>query len=355
MDDIAPGLLEKLRKTFSENLESDKKAGSLRKKIEQGTANYETAGDYAGRVGKALSEAFNSCLSDDVLPDGKMYWNIAERVLQPVFKDDYEILSDAAVKVQQSLNSKAKIGLKAQKAEMDEGMVSGVMNKIASTEKYSESAYVLKEASDTFSRSVVDNTLKANIEFQGKAGRKPRIIRTPASGCCEWCAGLAGTYSYPDTPKDVYARHNNCNCIVEYDPGSGSSRQNVHTKQWTSGEESAKIEARKTIGLETKLNKEALKSVNLRTGGMTTEEYAEYKRKLAAVSDLKQIYLPKEEYAHVMSELNTNMSDEDRKHAIVSMPIGNYAYTVINNGFDNYKVVKRTEIESSIADFIDGK
>ncbi len=251
MDDIAPGLLEKLRKTLSENLESDKKAGNLRKKIEQGTANYETAGDYADRAGKALAEAFDSCLSDDVLPDGKMHWNIAERVLQPVFKDDYEILSDAAVKVQQSLNSKAKIGLKAQKAEMDESMVSGVMNKIASTEKYSESAYVLKEASDTFSRSVVDNTLKANIEFQGKAGRKPRIIRTPASGCCEWCAGLAGTYSYPDTPKDVYARHNNCNCIVEYDPGSGSSRQNVHTKQWTTTEENAKIEARKIIGLKT--------------------------------------------------------------------------------------------------------
>ncbi|MCD7919531.1 MAG: hypothetical protein LUG45_05560 [Clostridiales bacterium] len=52
-----------------------------------------------------------------------------------------------------------------------------------------------------------------------------------------------------------------------------------------------------------------------------------------------------------MSELNTNLSDEDRKQAVLLKPIGNYIYTVINNGFDDYTIVGKTEIDSSIQDF----
>jgi hypothetical protein len=67
-----------------------------------------------------------------------------------------------------------------------------------------------------------------------------------------------------------------------------------------------------------------------KTGNMTTKEFAAYKRELAARKGLKQITLQKEEYAAVMREMNTNLSVEDRKHALVTKPIGDYVYTIVN-------------------------
>lgn len=47
---------------------------------------------------------------------------------------------------------------------------------------------------------------------------------------------MAGTYSYPDdVPEYIYRRHENCKCLVTYDPRDGSDRvQDVHSKKWKS-------------------------------------------------------------------------------------------------------------------------
>lgn len=71
--DIAPELLERIRKDFLELLGDSK--------VTQQT--YVGAEEYAEQVGSALAEAFRRHLSSDVLPDGKMYWNIADRVIRP--------------------------------------------------------------------------------------------------------------------------------------------------------------------------------------------------------------------------------------------------------------------------------
>ena len=77
---------------------------------------------------------------------------------------------------------------------------------------------------------------------------KSSMIEGLHGGCCEWCRALAGTYSYPDVPKDVYRRHQRCRCTVDYYPGNGKI-QNVHSKQWNTQEERDRIEARKITGL----------------------------------------------------------------------------------------------------------
>ena len=61
-----------------------------------------------------------------------------------------------------------------------------------------------------------------------------------------------------------------------------------------------------------------------------------------------EIILPKDEYAHVISELNTHMSEEDRIHTVVSKPIGEHMYTFINNGFDDYVIIGKCPIVSEI-------
>ena len=61
--------------------------------------------------------------------------------------------------------------------------------------------------------------------------------------------------------------------------------------------------------------------------------------------DFKTIILPKQEYAHVMSELATHMNAAQRKQKIVKKAIGDHIYTVENNGFGNYRIIGKRPID----------
>lgn len=238
MEDIAPGLLEKIRALFLELLGDDAPSANT----------YTAAGDYAERVGDALATTFQRCLSGDVLPDGKMYWNIADRVVRPLLEEDWRLCTGAAAEVQRALNKAAGIGLAAQIPDLDKSRIDGILNTLCATDRYEDEAGMLDEPVRTFSRAAVDETLRRNAEFHAKAGLRPRIVRTTEHGCCKWCMEKAGTYSYPDVSDDVYKRHANCRCSVEYDPGD-SKRQDVWNKRWTDGQDRDILEARKSIGV----------------------------------------------------------------------------------------------------------
>ena len=59
----------------------------------------------------------------------------------------------------------------------------------------------------------------------------------------------------------------------------------------------------------------------------------------------KVVKLSKREYATVIHELNTNLSKDERKQKILYKCIGSYLYTVKNNGFNNYQVLGKIEID----------
>lgn len=248
MDDIAPGLLLRIRASFRQTMEADPAIQALLKKIEEGNATYRDAEQYALQIGEALSQAFVKNLGTDVLPDGRMYYNIADRVLRPMLEEDHAAVSEAAKMVQESMNRKAGIGLKAQPVAVNENRIQGIVDKVSNAESFENVAWVLDEPIKNFSMNVVDESIRQNVSFQGRAGLQPKVIRRAERKCCEWCSALAGEYDYPDIPYDVYRRHENCRCTVEYDPGGGK-RQNVHTKKWTTPEEHDIIEERKRFGL----------------------------------------------------------------------------------------------------------
>ncbi len=58
----------------------------------------------------------------------------------------------------------------------------------------------------------------------------------------------------------------------------------------------------------------------------------------------KEVQLPKDEYARVMSELNTNLTKEQRKKKSITKAIGNHIYKIENKGFNNYRIVSKKEI-----------
>ena len=248
MEDIAPKLLEKIQEDFHGRLQENKRLQELLELVNTGKATYVQAEEAAYEMGVALSQAFDNNISSATLPDGKMYYNIAQRVIQPMLEENHRLAAEVATQVQESLNAKAQIGLKPQSVAVDEDRVYGIVNKISEAETFDDVAWMLGEPVVNFSQSVVDAVLRENVSFQGKAGLTPKIIRKAERKCCKWCSSLAGEYRYPDVPHDVYRRHERCRCQVDYDPGTGK-RQNVHTKMFTESEDTAKMEIRKVLGL----------------------------------------------------------------------------------------------------------
>ncbi|NBK99133.1 MAG: hypothetical protein EOM50_14155 [Erysipelotrichia bacterium] len=61
--------------------------------------------------------------------------------------------------------------------------------------------------------------------------------------------------------------------------------------------------------------------------------------------DYKTILLPKKEYAILISELNTNLTSEQKQSSVKSKPIGDYVCLVENNGYNDYRVISKKPIK----------
>lgn len=218
--------------SFGTKLRENEIIAALTDKLHNGTATYADAYEYALEVGTDLSDVFAEELTSDVLPDGKMYFNIANRVVRDPLTRAYNLIADECEGVQTQLNTAAGIALKAQRPSLPENRIKGFIDRISSEPDYDKVSWILKEPVKTYSQNVVDDSVKKNADFHYKAGLSPRIIRSAAAHCCEWCNDVAGTYPYPNVPKDIYRRHNFCRCQVEYDPRNGK-RQDVHTRRWS--------------------------------------------------------------------------------------------------------------------------
>lgn len=238
MTDIAPGLFEKIKNDFNTRFSKSQKIKELYLKINNGVATYKEAQEFAAESGKILSEVLQENLSSSILPDGRLYYNIADRILRPMLENNYELISDVSVRVQAILNKKSNIGIKAIKPEMNEDKVQGIIDIVSGKEKYDDIAYMVGDPIVNFSQTIVDDAVKANADFQWESGLTPKIIRTSSGKCCEWCDKLAGVYDYEDvknTGNNVFKRHKNCICLVEFT--IEKNRQNVHSKKTAQEEE----------------------------------------------------------------------------------------------------------------------
>ena len=248
VEDIVPSLLKKIKSEFEGARLDSEFLKDLLSKLHHSKASYLDANQYAIEIGEILSKALGASLTNETLPDGKMYYNIAQRVLTDVLGRNYELVSDYTEQVQKNLNSEAKIGLTAQIPELNQDRIDGLVNRLASEESFDDVKWLLVDPIVIFSQSIVDDSIRKNAEFHHKVGLSPKIVRRVVGHPCKWCKSLEGSYNYPEVPKDIYRRHGNCRCTVDYHPGNGK-KQNVHTKRWAESQKSAKIEVLKGVGL----------------------------------------------------------------------------------------------------------
>lgn len=225
MIDIAPELLEKLRKSFSEKFNNNKKISKILSTIREGNPTYSEVNELSIVVGDILAEVFLENLSQDILPDGRMYYNIAKRTIEPMMINNYNIVSDNAVMVQEILNKQAGMRIKAQVPDLNQSRIDGIIDRLDEAEFFDDIKWILDEPIKNFTQAVVDDAIEKNAEFHEGLGLIPSVTRIVRNDCCDWCREVAGTYYYPNIPDDVYRRHRFCRCTVEYDPGDGKKKR----------------------------------------------------------------------------------------------------------------------------------
>lgn len=260
MEDIVPELLEKIQNSFVNNMMKDRRLAAIENTINSGKATYKDADEYAYCVGTALSKALLSNISEDGLPDGRMYYNIAQRILQTTFENNYDLITEKTSIIQSLLNEEAGIGIRAITPELNQERIDGIVNKISDADHFSDVKWLLDAPVVNFSQSVVDDSVRENADFHYRSGMRPKIVRTAEINCCDMCTELEGTYDYP-VERRIYWRHRNCNCIVEYHPLNGKV-QNAHTKEWRETED---VEELKNVGME--------HEIRITKGQDVTEEY----------------------------------------------------------------------------------
>lgn len=229
--DIGVELHDKIKAAFERRCSADQYIVAIKKKVEKGTATMEDMSVYSRRLGANLRKAIESTTKPEDLPDGKMYYNIAQSILEPLLCDNYEDINAICAEVQRELDRKKGIGLAPQKADFPAERVQTAIGGAAAKDTAEHAIQVLGRTSENITSSMEADYVEKNAQFRSKAGLNCYIERTTDGKCCDWCSKLAGRYRYPDeVPKDVYRRHDNCTCDVGFYCEKG--RQNIHNKQW---------------------------------------------------------------------------------------------------------------------------
>ena len=229
--DIGEELLRAVRRDFRQELgDKDSKLAKILKRIQDGKSTFHDVALFSKECGAALSEAIAKNVTPDRLPDGQLYYNIADTILRATLKDNYDLVNMVAQAAQEQTDSKLNIHLAPQQALFPEDRIHKIINGAADQTADSDT---IKRRLDAPVRNVTesfyDDFVEENAEFRDEAGLKTYLVRQTNGKCCDWCASLAGRYLYEDAPEEVFAKHDNCTCTVEYI--TDKYRENVHTKK----------------------------------------------------------------------------------------------------------------------------
>lgn len=127
-EDIAPKLYEQLHSEFEKNMQHNKRIQSFLKKGEK--ASQKEVSLYSADLGKCASDALGTVLSETNLPNGKLYWNIAQKTIIPLLEEIHEMVMDAAEAVQKREDREVGINLKPIRPEFPKDRIEDLINKL---------------------------------------------------------------------------------------------------------------------------------------------------------------------------------------------------------------------------------
>lgn len=112
-NDVAPELLAQVQDLFNEGVRNSKRIAIVKRRYNDGSITYADVNVYAMELGEILSAAYQQVITKDELPDGRMYWNIADRVVGETMQHCFDMVEKLAMAVIKKLNEDAGIGMNA--------------------------------------------------------------------------------------------------------------------------------------------------------------------------------------------------------------------------------------------------
>lgn len=246
--DIVPETLGQIQEEFKRQFQKDPTVKRIYKRMKNGTVDYADANEFSIRLGEILSEALRKFITADTLPEGRMWYNIASRIMEPTLTTNYSLISQVCRYAQEAVNKKSGLSLQAITPALNQNKIDGFIDKLSSDE-FENVQWMLGEPVVNYSQSVVDDSIRENAEFHAQSGLSPKLIRklganetrTAVRGKsrirynipCKWCESLAGEWDYNNMPDfvydNIYRRHEYCRCTVEY--VADGKAQNIWTKK----------------------------------------------------------------------------------------------------------------------------
>lgn len=129
-NDIVPALYKKIHNDFDGIIAVNPWIKAFKKRLSKERATQQDADIYADYLGQAAAKALSRGLSDENLPDGRIYWNIAKRTIEPLLREVSEMVNDAMVSIISVEHKKKRIGAVPKRAVFNQDRCDAIMNKV---------------------------------------------------------------------------------------------------------------------------------------------------------------------------------------------------------------------------------
>lgn len=130
-EDVAPKLYEKIMESFDRKVSSSAKIEKFNKLLEKEKATAADVSKYAADLGDIAVETLREILTEDVLPNGRMYYNIADRTIKPLIRKAYDMVMEAADQQQRIDDKAAGIGMNPVIPSFPDKKIEDLMFKLA--------------------------------------------------------------------------------------------------------------------------------------------------------------------------------------------------------------------------------
>lgn len=133
MADVGQELYQEIRDEFQSSLNKDKELARIQSRIDKEKADFADIYKYADRIGQLASEILINCLTEDKLPGGVLYWNIAQKTIKPLFEYIHQIINEKAAAVQKYIDSSSGIGINTVSGPFPEDRINDLIQKLVDT------------------------------------------------------------------------------------------------------------------------------------------------------------------------------------------------------------------------------
>lgn len=128
MKDIVPELYEQIKADFDVRIRRDH---DIQKMLSSETeTSYSRLTEAAKRIGTYAVEALKKNLTEEKLPDGTLYWNIAKRTIEPLMQEAHTIVCALFAIIQKNNDTKAGIGLEPLIPDFNQERMNAILNKL---------------------------------------------------------------------------------------------------------------------------------------------------------------------------------------------------------------------------------